>query len=76
MIKKGNASKLKQADYVNILQPKADQQGSKIPGTDFHWIGPYFFEMVLPNNSYLVRKIGTNKTQTLHRMSLRQITPH
>jgi len=30
---------------------------------------------VLPNNNYLVRKIGTNKTQVLHRMRLRSFTP-
>ena len=33
--KKANASKLKPSDYVYILQPKADHQGSKIPFTDF-----------------------------------------
>ena len=73
--RKANASKLKKADYVFILQPKADHQGSKIPFTDFRWIGPYIIEKVLPNNNYLVRKIGTNKTQILHRMRLRQFTP-
>ena len=73
--KKANASKLKKAEYVFILQPKADHQGSKIPFTDFRWIGPYIIEKVLPNNNYLVRKIGTNKTQILHRMRLRQFTP-
>ena len=72
---KANASKLKHADYVLILQPKADHQGSKIPLTDFRWIGPYIIEKVLPNNKYLVRKIGTKKTQILHRMRLRQFTP-
>ena len=73
--KKANASKLKEADYVNILQPKADHQGSKLfPFTKFRWIGPYNFEKVLPNNSYLVRKIGTNKTHVLHWMRLRQFT--
>ena len=76
MIKKTNASKLKQSDYVYILQPKADHQGSKIPFTDFRWIGPYVIEKVLPNKNYVVRKIGTNKTQILHRMRLRQFTPH
>ena len=30
---------------------------------------------MLPNSSYLVRKIGTNKTQFLHRMRRRQFTP-
>ena len=73
--REANASKLKQADYVFILQPKADHQSSKIPFTDFRWIGPFIIEKMLPNNSYLVRKIGTNKTQILHRMRLRQFTP-
>ena len=73
--KKANASKLKEADFVYILQPKADHQGSKIPFREFRWIGPYIIEKVLPNNNYLVRKIGTNKTQVLHRMRMRQFTP-
>ena len=73
--KKANASKLKETDFVYILQPKADHQGSKIPFTEFRWIGPYIIENVLPNNNYLVRKIGTNKTQVLHRMRMRQFTP-
>ena len=73
--KKANASKLKKADYVYILQAKADHQGRKIPFTGFQWIGPYNIEKVLPNNIYLVRKIVTNKTQILHRMRLRQFTP-
>ena len=73
--RKANTSKLKQADYVLILQSKADHQESKIPFTDFRWIGLYIIEKVLPNNNYLVRKIGTNKTQILHRMKLRQFTP-
>ena len=75
-VKKANASKLKQADYVYILQPKADHQGSKIPFTDFRWVGLFIIEKVLPNNNYLVRKIGTNRTQTFHGMKLRQFTPH
>ena len=32
-------------------------------------------EKVLPNNNYLVRKTGTNKTQVLHRKRMRQFTP-
>ena len=42
---------------------------------DFRWIGPYIIEKILPNNNYVVRKIGTNKTQILHRKRLRQFTP-
>ena len=73
-VKEANASKLKEADYVYVLQPKADHPGSKIPFTDFRWIGPYIIEKVLPNNNYLVRKIGTNKRQVLRRMRMRQFT--
>ena len=73
--KKANASKLKEADYVCILPPKAVLQGSKIPFTEFRSIGPYLIEKILPNNNYLVRKIGTNKTQVLHRMRMGQFTP-
>ena len=75
MIKKANASKLKQAKYVFKLQAKADNQGSKKLFTDFRWIGPHVMEKVLPNNKCLVRKIGTKKTQILHGMRLRQFTP-
>ena len=38
-------------------------------------MGPYIIEKALPNNNYLVRKIGTNKTQVLHRRRMRQFTP-
>ena len=73
--KKANASKLTEADYVYVLEPKADHRASKIPFTEFRWIGPYNFEKLLPNNNYLVRKIGTNKRQVLHRLRMRQFTP-
>ena len=73
--KKANASKLKEAEYVYGLQPKSDHQGSKLPFTEFGWIGPYIIEKVLPNNIYLVRKNGTNKTHVLHLMRMRQFTP-
>ena len=73
--KKANASKLKEADYVYILQPKADHQGSKIPFTEFRWVGPYIIEKILPNINYLLRKIGTNKTQVLHWMRMRHFKP-
>ena len=64
-----------EADYLYNLQLKADHQGSKIPFTEIWWIGPYIIEMLLPNNNYVVPKIGTNKTQVLPRMRVRQFTP-
>ena len=49
--KKANASKLKEAVYEYVLQPKADHQWSKVPTKCFWWIGPTFIEKVLPNNN-------------------------
>ena len=74
--RKVNAWKLKEADYVYVLQPKADHQSSKTAFTEFRWFGPYIIEKKIPNNNYLVREICTNKTQVLHRMRMRQFTPH
>ena len=48
------ASQLKEQDYVYVLQPKADHQGSKI----------------LIKSNQLVRKVGTDKTQVHHIMGL------
>ena len=73
--KKAKASPLKEKDYCFILQPKADHQGSKIPFRDLRWIGPYIVEKVLTNSNYIVRKLNTNKTQTLHRIRLRKYNP-
>ena len=73
--KKANAPKLKKAEYVYVLQTEADHRGNKIPSTEFQWIGPYIIEEVLSNNKYLLRKVGTNKTQMLHCVRLRQFTP-
>ena len=39
MIKKANASKLKEQQYMYFLQPKTDHQGNKTLFTDFGCIG-------------------------------------
>ena len=74
--KKAEASQLKEAEYVYVLQPRAYHQGIKILFTEFRWIGPCIYEKVLPNNNYLVRKIDTNRTQMLQRIRMRQFTAH
>ena len=75
MIKRPTLQNLKKQNMYTSYSRKADHQGSKIPFTEFRWIGPYIIEKVLPNNIYLVRKIGINKTEVLHRMRMRQFTP-
>ena len=58
------------------MQPKADNQGSKIPFRDYRWSGPYRIEKVLPNDNYTVRRFKTNKTQILHRIRLKKFVPN
>ena len=64
--RKAKASPLETTDYCYILNPKADTQATKIPFREFRWQGPYKVGKVLPNNNYIVRRLGTNKTQLLH----------
>ena len=70
------AAPLKQSDYCFILQPLAGHQGSKIPFGEYSWTGSYFVVKVLPNESYIVRKLNFNKTQILHRIYLRKYEPN
>ena len=72
--RKAKAAPLETTDYCYILNPKADTQATKIPFSGFRWCGPYKVEKVLPNNNYIVRRLGTNKTQLLHRIRLRKFT--
>ena len=73
--RKAKAAPLERTHYCYILNPKADTQATKIPSREFRLCGPYKVEKVLPNNNYLVRRLGTNKTQLLHRTRLRKFTP-
>ena len=73
--KRANASTLEEADYIEVLQPKADYQGIKFLFMEFRWTGPYITEWASPNNKFLVSKNATNRTQVLHRMGMRQFTP-
>ena len=73
--RKAKAAPLETTDYCYILNPKADTQATKIPFREFRWCGPYKVEKVLPNNNYIVRRLGTNKTQLLHRIRLRKFIP-
>ena len=74
--RKAKAAPLSEQDFCFILQPKADNQGSKIPFREYRWIGPYRIEKVLPNDNYIVRRLNTNKTQILHRIRLKKFVPN
>ena len=73
--RKARAAPLQEKDYCFVLQPKADNQGSKIPFRDYRWVGLYIVQKTLPNDNYIIRKINTNKTQILHRIRLKKFIP-
>ena len=74
--RKAKAAPLKENDHCFVLQPKADNQGSKIPFRDYRWVGPFIVQKVLPDDNYIVRRINTNKTQILHRIRLKKFVPN
>ena len=74
--RKAKAAPLKENEYCFVLQPKADNQGSKIPFRDYRWVGPFVVQKVLPNENYIVRRINTNKTQILPRIRLKRFVPN
>ena len=73
--RKANAAMFEMTDYCYILNPKADTQATKVLFRDFRWYAPNKVEKALPNNNYIVRRLGTNKPQLLHRIRLRKFTP-
>ena len=74
--RKAKAAPLKESEYCFVLQPKADNQGSKIPFRDYRWVGPFIVQKVLQNENYIVRQLNTNKTQILHRIRLKKFIPN
>ena len=74
--RKAKVAPLKENDYCFVLQPKEDHQGSKILFRDYRWVGPFRVQKVLPNESYIVRRINANKTQILHRIRIKMFVPN
>ena len=74
--RKAKAAPLKESEYCFVLQPKADNQESKIPFRDYRWVGPFIVQKVLTNENYIVRRLNTNKTQILHRIRLKKFIPN
>ena len=69
--KRASAAPLNISDYCYVLHPQATTQSTKLPFSEYLWTGPYIVVKVLPNNNYVIRRLMTNKTQTLHRIRLR-----
>ena len=74
--RKAQASPLKVNDFVFLLNPKIGQQSEKIPFNSFKWERPYKVVKVQSQSNYIIRKVGTFRTQCVHRMRLRPFVPH
>ena len=74
--RKAQALPLKVNDYTFLLNPKLTTQSDKINFHDFKWEGPSKVIKVLTNFNYIIRKVGTFRTQCVHRMRLRPFTPN
>ena len=74
--RKAQASPLKVNDFVFLLNPKLSTQSEKIPFNSFKWEGPHKVVKVLTQSNYIDRKVGTFRTQCVHRMRLRPFVPH
>ena len=74
--RKVQALQLKINDFAFLLNPKVTTQSDKIAYSHFKWEGPFKVVKVLSNFNYIIRKVGTLRTQCVHRMRLRPFTPN
>ena len=74
--RKAQAAPLKVNEYTFLLNPKLTTQSDKVSFHEFKWEGPYKVVKVLSNSNYIIRKLGTYRTQCVHRMRLRPFVPN
>ena len=74
--RKAQASPLKVNDFVFLLNPKITDHSDKIAFNNFKWEGPFKVVKVLTNFNCIIRKVGTLRTQCVHRMRLRPFIPN
>ena len=72
---KARANPLKVQTYCLLLNPKLTEQSAFSPKLIQKWLALYRIEKGLTDSNYLIRKMGTNFTQIVHRIRLRPITP-
>ena len=61
--------------YCLLLNPKLMTQSDSASKSLPIWLSLYRKEKILTNSIYIIRKVGTNYTQCVHRFRLRPITP-
>ena len=61
--------------YCLLLNPKLMTQSHFASKSLPNWLPLYRIEKILTNSNYIIRKVGTNYTQSVHRIRLRPVTP-
>ena len=72
---KAEANPLKLHEYCLVLNPKLTNQNDFASKSMQVWLPLYRVEKVLTNSNYLIRKVGTQFTQCVHRIRLRPYMP-
>ena len=73
--RKANAAPLTKHRYCLLLNPKLSNVNDHMGKSLAKWLPLYRMEQVLTNSNYIVRKVGTNYTQCVHRIRLRPVNP-
>ena len=61
--------------YCLLLNPKLMTQSDFASKSTPIWLPLYRIEKILTNSNYIIRKVGTNYTQCVHRIRVRPVTP-
>ena len=69
------ATPLQLYSYCLLLDPKITNPNQSFEKQQTKWLPLYRVEQIISNNNYIVRKVGTNSTQCVHRIRLRPIKP-
>ena len=72
---KSLAQPLKVESFCLLLNPLLTTQSDFVSKSIQVWIPLYRVEKVLTNSNYIIRKVGTNYTQCVHRIRLRLVDP-
>ena len=73
--RKASALPLKKHQNCLLLNPQLTTVNDPMGKSLIKWLPLYRAETVLTNSNYIIRKVGTNDTQCVHRIRLRPIKP-
>ena len=73
--RKASVAPLEKLQYCLLLNPKLTNVNDHMEKSLTKWLPLYRVESVLTNSNHIIRKVGTNHTECVHRLGLRPNTP-